>query len=78
MMMLKTLKEIIPNGIVTDNDSLRNEARNWVVYLEEQKELVDIGAGFLDDTTNRPLENFFKKEMINSQIKWIKKFFNLE
>jgi len=83
MTILKTLKDFkyldgvhIPASLILNN--FREEAKNWISYLEEHKELLDMSAGGFDDITDKPLEKFFKKEMLKAQIKWIKKFFNIE
>ena len=81
MTTLKTLKDMgidFDDTIGVQKDELIDIAKNWISYLSEQKELLDMSAGGFDDISDKPLEKFFKKEMINSQIKWIRKFFNIE
>ncbi|MDO8623123.1 MAG: hypothetical protein Q7R52_02660 [archaeon] len=80
MSTLKTLKDLgidFDDTVGIQKDELIEESKNWILYLEEQKELLELGgAGPFDDFGS--LEKYHKKCMYDSQISWIRKFFNIE
>ena len=89
---MKTLKEINPEHENTTlnvvfRESLRQEAKKWIEYLEKRNQAetgIDLfkWIEYLEKKNNEEnginMHTVFTIEARNAQIRWIKSFFNIQ